>query len=89
MGRREGGIVATRKNLHRQVRYPVFPTAKIIGTSVEIASVTTSVPHPVLGNDEGSRSIVTKLIRLPPSIQVPGLHRQLSLPTFADFREVM
>lgn len=75
MGRREHGIVVTRRNPHRQVRYPVFPTVEIIGTRIEVAGVATSVPHPVLGSDEGSLPIVVRWIQLPYGIQaLPDLY---------------
>ena len=79
VGRREHDIVENRRNLHRQVRYPVFPTVGITGARFEVAGATTSAPHPDLANDEGSRSIVVRWIQL---------HQQLGLPPISDLREV-
>jgi len=50
-------IVETRRDLYCQVRHPIFPTVQVISANVELR-MTTSIPHPVLGGNEGCRSVV-------------------------------
>ena len=86
----ENSIVTARRNLHRQVRYPVLPTVEVVSPGVEVAGMTASVPRPILGDNKGSRSIVARWVQFPHGIQVlSDIHRQLGFPLLADLREVL
>ena len=59
-----------------------------VSTGVEVAGTTASVPHLVLGDDEGSWSIVVSGVQISNGIQVlPDLHRQLTLPLLVTLGE--
>jgi hypothetical protein len=68
----------------------VLPTEKVVGTGVKVAAMSTLVPNTVLGNHQGSRSIVIRRVHLPHPVQaLPDLHREIGLPLLTDLREVL
>ena len=68
----------------------MLPTVKVVSTGIKVAGVSTSIPNTVLGNNEGSRSIIMRGIQLPHRVQVlPDLRRELTLPLLTNLREVL